>query len=165
VCADLARPLPDSELERVARDHVSYELIQMALGANRMTPANDRFLGNTVLEACLVHVRTLDEFLGKAAPHGEDVLAVDYCSIWKPTPALKAADRLEVDRRIAHLTARRSQGYRWHRPRLARCVMHRFREFLDALQESEPERFEWFAGAFSEARRTLRETVEGWPGR
>ena len=40
--------------------------------------------------------------------------------------------------------------------------MRRFREFLDALQAAEAERFEWFAADFSEARRTLRETSHGW---
>jgi hypothetical protein len=162
MAADLARPLPDGELERVARDHIGYELHQMALGANRMTPVNDRYIGNAVLEAFLVHARALDESLGKLMPRGEDVFAVDYCSLWAPKPALEARDRIEVDRRIAHITARRSKGYRWERPRLAQCVMRRFREFLDTLQESAPGRFEWFAADFSEARRTLRETSHGW---
>jgi hypothetical protein len=89
-------PLPDDELERVARDHVGYELVQMALGANRATPQKDRYIGNAVLEAFLVHVRTLDEFLGKATPWGEDVLTVDYCSAWQPKPALEDRDRIEV---------------------------------------------------------------------
>jgi hypothetical protein len=162
VPVDLERPLPDSELERMARHHVGYELNQMALGANRMTPEGDRYLGNAVLEAFLVHVRTLDEFLRKATPHGEDVLAIDYCSAWTPTAALEPEERLDVDRRIAHLTLRRSQGFRWKRPHLAQRVMRRFRDFLDSVQEHEPARFEWFAKDFSEARRTLRETFGGW---
>lgn len=81
-----ARPIPEDELERLARDHLGYELHQMALGAHRMVPENDRYVGNTVLEAFLVHVRVLDDFLKKPKPHYEDVLTTDYCPEWFPLP-------------------------------------------------------------------------------
>jgi hypothetical protein len=163
----LHRPLDDTILRGVAKDHLSYELKQMALGTFRLTPVGDPYLGNCVLEAFLVHVRVLDEFLGKGKPIGEDVLAIDYCPVWVPEFAIDPATRIEIDRRIAHLTARRTNNFHWthigSRHRLTRSVNRRFHEFLAALATSHTDRFAWIKPEFDEARRLLRETAAGWP--
>jgi hypothetical protein len=138
----VSRPIDDDTLKRVAEDHLSYELAQMALGTFRLT--QDKHLGNTVLEAFLVHVRVLDEFLRKGTPRGEDVLAVDYCPIWTPLGALDCPTRTEIDRRIAHLTVRRTNDFRWTdlkaRHTLTRAVNRRFLEFLAQLKVGHPDR-------------------------
>jgi hypothetical protein len=65
------RPIPDDELQRLAEDHLRYELQQMALGTFRRRPS-EQYLANVIQEAFLVHVRVLDDFLGKDGAWGED---------------------------------------------------------------------------------------------
>jgi hypothetical protein len=72
----------------------------------RRTSNNDIWLGNAVLEAFLVHVRVLDDFLGKRTHHREDVLATGYCPEWGPRSALEEAVRTDVDRRVARCPQR-----------------------------------------------------------
>lgn len=170
------RPLEDSILEAAAR-HVCYEVEQVALGTHRTAPARtyeasgnllveDGHLHNVILEAFLVHVRVLDDFLGKRQPREEDVLAIDYCPEYEPALALDSEDRLDIDRRVAHLTLRRTDDFQWGgRERLQRDVFRQFRAFLASLREHHPERAEWFDPRFHEARKFVRETWNGWPDR
>jgi len=157
------RPIPAEELQRLAEDHVSYELQQMALGVFRRPP-DEQYLANVIQEAFLVHIRVLDDFLGKGTPWGEDVLAIDYCSTWVPEYALSDDDRDDVDRRVAHLTLRRSERFQWGaRHRLARDVIRVFNAFAKQLEADEPTRAPWIVPHLHEARRLISATSPGWP--
>jgi hypothetical protein len=168
------RPLPESVLEAAA-SHICYEVDQVAMGTYRTAPARryeesgniiveDGHLGNVILEAFLVHVRVLDDFLGKSRPREEDVLAIDYCPEYEPKMAIGEADRLDIDRRVAHLTLRRTDDFQWGgRERLQRDVFRQFRAFLASVRERYPHRAEWFDPRFSAARKFVRETWNGWP--
>jgi len=117
-----------------------------------------------ILEAFLVHVRVLDNFLGKSRPREEDVLAVDYCPEYEPEVAISEADRLDIDRRVAHLTLRRTDDFRWGgRERLQRDVFRQFRVFMSSLREHYPARVEWFEPRFHGARKFVKETWNDWP--
>jgi hypothetical protein len=61
------RPIDDDALRQLADDHLRYELQQMALGTFR-SPPTEQYLANVIQEAFLVHVRVLDDFLGKVKP-------------------------------------------------------------------------------------------------
>ena len=100
----------------------------------------DGHLGNVILEAFLVHVRVLDDFLGNTKARGEDVLAIDYCPEYTPHRPLNPDDRLDIDRRVAHLTLRRTeQTSQWGgRRRLQVAIYNPFRVFLSELTEHHP---------------------------
>jgi hypothetical protein len=171
----IQRPLPDDVLEAAAV-HLRYEIEQVAQGTYRTTPvrsdgrggvlAADVHLGRVVHEAFLVHVRVLNEFLGKPEAHKEDVLAVDFCPEYVPRYPLTAEQRVDLDRRLVHLTLRRTDDFQWvHRRHLTTPVFTEFRAFLAVLTEHHPHRAEWVQPTFMAARRWLRETVYGWPDR
>jgi hypothetical protein len=135
---NLVRPVDDEILQSAAK-HVLYEVGQVVFMAMRRTAlGDDQTATNAVLEAFLVHARILDDFLGKATPHKEDVLAVDYLPTWRPDYALDEAVRLEIDRRVAHITARRVTVHAWARgpyarPAIADAVLGGFGRFVDEL--------------------------------
>jgi hypothetical protein len=144
--------------------HLNYELRSVAYLMARATPTDDIWIGNAVLEAFLSHVRILDDFLGKRTPHRQDVLATDYDPQWKPEYALDPPLRNELDRRIAHLTLRRTLDHAWDKPRLASAVMTRFKAFLMGLDGRHPERAAWIKPVYAEAVDIMQKTRDApWP--
>ena len=128
--------------------------------------------GYAVLEAYLLHVRTLSTFLGTSSDRAwpDDVVADDYFRGYhEPFSPLTADDRGDIDRRLAHLTTDRlvgnasdSSGFSW-RPGLDRSywgkrVLKEFTHFLDALREDSPDRAAWFEDALSDAKRNVLPT-------
>ncbi len=124
--------------------HVCYEIEQVAHGTYRTTiqrltpsgavPIEDIHLGRAVHEAFLVHIRVLDDFLGKSAPFKEDLLAVDYCPKYAPSFSLDEDARTDIDRRVAHLTLTRTDDFQWgERYHLTRPVFKQFGVFVEAL--------------------------------
>jgi hypothetical protein len=81
-----------------------------------------------LLEAWLIHLRLLDEFL-RAGQSGKSAVARDWHRGWKPKAALTEQQREAVNRHLAHL--------RWDRQRweggLTPPWERRIREMTDAL--------------------------------
>lgn len=98
-------------LERYARTHVAYEARTLrgqieAAGrlGGRLRDARELAL----MEAALVHLRLLDDFVG-SPPVGDDVSATHYLSTWKLQQFLEADERDRINAQVAHLAARRQR--------------------------------------------------------
>ena len=63
--------------------------------------------GEALLEASLVHLRLLDDFLGARRKHPEDVHASDWVPDWSGQPFLDPSVRKLIDWQVAHLSTRR----------------------------------------------------------
>ena len=153
---------PGAVLERMA-EHVGYELRMVGCLMHEVGVDEDAPAASAVLEAYLLHVRTLSAFLGIAADRAwpDDVVADDYFrGYYAPESPLTADDRGDIDRRLAHLTIDRlGTDIAW-RPGLDRSywgkrVLREFSRFVDALEEDSPERAAWFDGALSDAKRQV----------
>lgn len=164
----MGKPVSFSEktLRRVAREHVSYELQMMAYlsGAGVVGDA-DPCLGFGQLEAWLLHVRNLHEFLTttrqqRDAKGWRNVLAADYMpSGWMPpVRCLTKAQRRRIDKALAHISADRRAGTSWDRPRLTKTVLDVFRSFYEPYVALHPRRNHWFAleDATALAERSVR---------
>jgi hypothetical protein len=145
------------QLEKVAHKHVYYEMTRMAGYAVHRVPQAQE----AILEAHLVHLRNMNEFLtkslGRARPR--DVVAADYFDeewIGHKAP-LTEATVLNLHRRLAHLSLDRLEGtdstseFNWAsvgEPRSqARRVVSAFGRFLGDLETAHPERRDWFRDA------------------
>ena len=111
-----------------------------------------------LLEASLVHVRILDEFLCSERADKDDVRAWHYSTSWRPTAdhaVLGTQKRHEVNAQLFHLAGRRADGYLWRPVDLCRRVCDVFVRFMDEVDD------EWrpyLAEAHAEAQKgaTLR---------
>jgi hypothetical protein len=147
---------PIDVLEKMATEHVLYEVQMMASTARRQTPAGDLVLGFAVLESFLLHCRNLAEFLTKANPSGTDLAAKDYFDQpWAGATLPTDFDIKAIHRRLAHLTTDRlatnvpGQGFSWAGPtadRARRAVQIRraFGQFRGDLASVHPDRAVWF---------------------
>jgi hypothetical protein len=160
---EVSRPFTDEQLETAA-GHVNYEIQQVGFGTYRTSGRDDPYLLYAILESFLVHVRVLDDFLGNAEGHGDELLATDFCPSYTPVHPLDDADRLAIDRRVARLALERTDSFNWDgRSRLQRAVFSQYRVFLEQLEAAHPERVEWLRPAFVQARKIVRTTMNGWP--
>jgi hypothetical protein len=72
--------------------------------------------GQALLEAVLVHLRLLDDFVGSKGQvlpsdpktRNDDVFAAHWLPTWKPKRVLSANLRRKINRQVAHLSAARS---------------------------------------------------------
>jgi hypothetical protein len=98
-----------------------------------------------LLEASLIHLRLLDEFLGRTRSHRypADVRACDWPG-WSPKTFLSKTLRQEIDVRVAHLSRRRQTNQEWDLPKLGKAACDRLLEFFDSIA---PERLPAFAAA------------------
>ena len=73
-----------AELEALARE-IGYEVGMMAASAafHRLRTELERVVSFSLIEACLLHARNLDDFLGKPTPR-PGMLAVHYQPNWIP---------------------------------------------------------------------------------
>jgi hypothetical protein len=135
-------------------EHVAYEINQLhrtaALVSSGKYPTAggtdlQRVLGNALLESTLIHLRSLDDFLGMTAPKdSDDVLAIDYLPGWRPKRVLTVAERKYINKRVQHLTTvRRTGPAPWA---MARCndVLAEVIQFMHALEAAQPQRAAWF---------------------
>ena len=163
---------PGLLLERMAV-HVGYELRMVGCLMHDVSDEEDTPTGYAILEAYLLHVRTLSTFLGTSSDRAwpDDIVADDYFRGYhEPFSPLTADDRGDIDRRLAHLTTDRlagnlspGAGFSW-RPGLDRSywgkrVLKEFTHFLDALREDSPDRAAWFEDALSDAKRNVLPTI------
>jgi hypothetical protein len=85
-----------------------------------------------LLEASLVHVRLLDEFLSCSGRHPDDVRACDWAG-WSPQAFLSDAMRKQINAHVAHLSSRRVIGQEWNLAQLGEACCVRLLEFFDAI--------------------------------
>jgi hypothetical protein len=151
-----------AELEALAPE-VGYEVGMMAAtaafhhGHRQLSLDVERVVSFSLIEACLLHARNLDDFLGKPAPRPGDVLAVHYQPSWIPQRFLDRDERRAINTRLAHVTmSRASANVQWLVP-LARRGLDAFGAFVASL---DPEAAGWFRDDVAEAERMLA-TVSG----
>jgi hypothetical protein len=156
----------NQELQRVAEAHVGYELRQMAsmVGARGVGPGSG--LATTALvEASLVHIRNLHEFLAKGMSTDDDttVVAAHYLGTKPATCSpLTHNDLVSIHQKVAHLTCNRESLRRAHmvpkhvRVRWAREMIAAFDAFEYELRSSKfPHRAAWFQRPIADAKREL----------
>jgi len=119
------RPFTDPYLLAFSGEHVAYEidmffgmvevLTQSSLIGASSAAAAAR-LKNALIEAFVIHLRNLIDFLYLDRPQPNDVVAADFCGacIWEAqrppiTSSLDAA-RVRANKEIAHLTSQRIAG-------------------------------------------------------
>lgn len=146
------RPYKDDYLLAYSREHVSYEF-QMFLGLaaardsatiGYSSKALATFVKNAVLEAVVLHVRNLLEFLYGDNPRPTDVIARDFFSApsWEdvrpPISACLTHARRRADKEIAHLTTSRldaaAEEREWDIPKLREELMPILRTFVDRAE-------------------------------
>ncbi len=119
----ITRPFSDSYLLSYSAEHVAYEIDMFfwlarhssaALAAP--TAADAGRLSNVLIEASVIHLRNIIDFLYLDKPKATDVVATDFfaSNVWdslRPpiTPSLDAA-RIRANKEIAHLTTDRMAG-------------------------------------------------------
>ena len=164
------------DLRPFASRHLPYELEQLIACAEMLAApspgvaANSDFapyVNNALLESFLVHLRTLDDFLGarrgRRGDRPKDVLAIDYLPRWNPRRFLDAATRDAVNAQLAHLSVDRKRGVdvQWSYVLLALTAVESFACFVGELRKSEESR-EWFDAlgpAVTEAGSRLRHLI------
>jgi hypothetical protein len=131
-----ARPFNDADLFLYSEEHVSYE-IDMFFGMTEMlSPPNKIGAGSiaeakrlnfAMIEAFVVHLRNLIDFLYINNPQPTDVVASDFCAAWQtirpPISMTLESARVRANKELAHLTTTRLTGAppakRWDFPAFA----------------------------------------------
>jgi len=143
-----------SELRKMAREHVRYELQMMRLTAAGLKALRPDQVGerNVLIESFLLHTRNLRDFLHqKQGRDDTDALAVDFFddpSSWldkRPEPAEAIRNNRErMNRALAHLSYSRLEyesSKTWAVSEMRQGIEDAFSAFLKALPE---ERAAWF---------------------
>lgn len=142
----------ETELADYARTHLWHEVWVLTGQVEFLVSLHDPSvtpLRNALLEAPLIHLRLLDDFLGSGRQiepprrgDRDDVYARHWLPSWTPTGFLTAEQRRDVHGDIAHLTARREwqPGPRWRILDLALACCDGMRSFIDALDAERPDR-------------------------
>jgi hypothetical protein len=129
-------------------DHVHYEVQQLMMFAARGNrDETEQVVRNSLLEAGLLHIRCIIEFLGEKK--GDRVSARDYLDWdWRPDRELMRMDQL--DGRLAHIgLVRATPDFRWDvwmNEQLPR-VLSVFAQWLAELRGISPDRYKLFAAA------------------
>jgi len=150
---DSAHTHSPEELERVAAVHLRYEVRAMIVMSRAgVLPPSTATDDTAVLEAFLVHVRLLDEFLSKPrSSWGRVVLATDYLESWGCPEVLTPAERNAIDRKVVHLACDREQLFDWLtvdiRDGWTDRVLRALQAFVSALPD---ERKRWFSPWFED---------------
>lgn len=102
-----------------------------------------------LVEAPLVHLRLLDDFLGQDVPkpntrHEDDVVARHFLPDWSPQRFLPDPTRDAINAQLQHLVSRREVGANWHFPSLLTALAHRFLQFANELASYDVNRVDWF---------------------
>lgn len=119
--------LSNAELDALAQGHVQYEvamLVGQACDFHRKYPEGmppsggfkDPIVDDALLEATLVHLRLLDDFLRSVGTHPCDVRASDWVPkrTWQPTKDwLKPDIRRRINWQVAHLSVCRDSWFDW----------------------------------------------------
>lgn len=134
------------DLDEFARTHLLYEIhVLTAQGrklaaeyAVKFDPVN-RFVPpevDALIEAGLVHLRLLDDFLGATRrQHKTDVLASDWPGNWEQRRFLSNAERGRINRELAHLTSDRKFGSTWDIDGFISKCCDLMMRFVDSVEE------------------------------
>jgi hypothetical protein len=117
-------PTPE-QLDGYASRHVAYEVRMLVAQFRALRRCGNRDDQNrqALLEAVLVHLRLLDEFLGqRPGTQYDDARAMHWVKTWKPKGFLSRTQRDRVNAKVAHLTARRTELGDWQPAELAPLV-------------------------------------------
>jgi hypothetical protein len=149
--------LSSADLERFAKEAVTYEVTTMVVEAGHPTlHGSDPILRIALLEAVLVHVRLLDDFHGQSgANYPNDITADDYLPTWSPKRTLSQPARQAINAQLAHVSIHRITGYTWPVETLVADTCRTFVSFVDQLQASDPARAVWFAAAYQVAKQQV----------
>lgn len=127
-------------------DHVHYEVQQLVLFAARgNSHERDQLVRNSLLEAGLIHIRCVIEFLGQKK--GDRVCARDYVPRWDWRPDRELMRMDQLDGRLAHLgLARATAGHRWDEwiTQQLPQVLSVFARWLIALRQASPDWYDLF---------------------
>jgi hypothetical protein len=162
----------ESELRHFAEDSIAYEVRMLVGHARELRPfLRDGRLpagfppdtpADAYLEAWLVHIRLLNEFLKDHRGRGAATADEWEPDGWQRRGFLEKEEREAVDRQLAHLSWKRDgwddqRRPPWERPDdWTRRACERLVEFIDAVPAP---RRSAFAEARSQAERALREIV------
>jgi hypothetical protein len=163
-----AQHLTSSELDALADSHVRYEVAMVVAQAGEwcrryphgMPPLDglrDPVADDALLEAALVHLRLLDDFLDSRGQHPCDVRASYWIprSSWRPKKWLPAGVRRRINWQVAHLSLCRDEWFDWKIGLYAYRFCVEFEAFLRAVEVHRPDRL----AAFDVARRCACEGV------
>ncbi len=151
-------------LRDMANVHITFEVTRLLVPHHESFPPaigwhSDliRYIGESLLESLLIHMRNVVHFLMDDLPTSKgrktDVVALHYFvnheHSWTRPNALLASDRTEhirlmkcLDRYLAHVSTDRLNNFDWSEVRSrVPDVARSFRGFVDALP---PERRDWF---------------------
>lgn len=132
---------------------VEYEVAMVQLGrlfinAHHSGNPISQMTMNLVVESALVHLRNLDEFLGREPEdrgvRDNDMLATDYLAKWQPRSFL-GLEKAIVSRYLAHITTDRVRKRDWPVVYMATQCDYLVREFKQLLKSEDAE----LAAAFS----------------
>ena len=121
----IKRPYSDAFLTTYSRTHLFYELDMLVWSARLCashpaligpTAEDGLRIGNSLIEAFVVHLRNATDFFFPTRCESTDVVAADYCAegAWQAVlpPPLETARR-RAHKRLAHLTSDRTDGEGW----------------------------------------------------
>lgn len=142
----------DDELDVFAARHICYEVCVLKRQLDALLPREKaRLRGgptdciyDSLLEAVLVHLRLLDEFLGSKQqayeePWGEKdrktetAFARHWITEWEPSRVLEPPERGWVNAQVAHLSGNRKDGRNYPLPEMARRCFEQLEVFYAAL--------------------------------
>jgi len=129
-----------STLAAFAERHIAYEVGMTATGTlllHQPPGVYGEALKNAILESVLIHLRLLDEFVGRQPQHAEDVAATDYLATWIPVDGGPLMGyRALINWQVAHVSIRREAGRLWNVLELATEVLTECQRFFDELSTS-----------------------------
>ena len=137
-----------SERDEVAW-HVEYEvrkLIEYVRALDRFPPTKHADVGQALLEASLVHLRLLHEFLHPTPQRADSAYAGLWVASWSKRGYLTGRQYGRISAKVAHLSASRLRSefddfQAGEIKPLAVACCETLRDFLDALPSPEPEGF------------------------
>lgn len=148
-----------AELQFIAEQQIAYEVRTLFGQVDDLMRWGGRdrssFTYLALVEAPLVHLRLLDDFLGCDLPkpksrNADDVVARHYDPDWTPNRFLDEPVRRRINAQLQHLVSRRTVGADWYFMDLLSAFAHRFLEFANALAGRDVDRHYWFEESISE---------------
>lgn len=156
--------LDENHLRNLASRHVHYEVARLVDYAVSLCsryppdgyPGADRFqdspCDDAMLEATLVHIRLLDDFLG-SSKDPRDAHACDWLMSWSRTGYLAPADRRRISKQVAHLDKDRATSFEGNIRRHTIDCLTMMQTFLNELEQESALR----ARTFDETRNRIDE--------
>jgi hypothetical protein len=168
-------PHDKQDLDLFVRRYVPYEVTQLVGTAAVLydpravsAPLDDgKVIRNALLEAFLIHLRSLDDFLGKTEDgrNPRDVLAIDLLDTWVPRNFLDEDVRDSVNAQLAHLSIKRVPGpeHPWHVIKLAVDAIEALDVFVNELRNAGDVQLAEWAAAMESSTEWARNRIEEMP--